>query len=156
MAPVLSPQLVALDVLCCAGLGFWVAAVRSLAPTEQGGARFVADFFAVLFALLLVQAYAAQASNAGALRFTMLAGLAVGAFLFQFSVAPYIVLFVQMMRFVLCEPLRIVVCRVSAPFFARVRCLFACKGRKRKKKEVEKNTQKQLQTHGDLLYNSNV
>jgi hypothetical protein len=90
MAPVLAPGQVGQELLCCLGLGLLVGLVRLVLPTGGANRRgkrtklakysaIAADFLAVGFVCLLVQAYAAGASYAGGVRWYMLAGAALGA-----------------------------------------------------------------------------
>lgn len=156
MLPTLSLRLAAMDMLCCMGLGFLVAALRVLLPLSGGIARFVADFCAVFVALILAQSYAAQSSSAGSLRLFMVVGLALGAFVFVKIIAPILVFFFGVAGCVLAFPLRIISHKLLKPAFLGIkRCIVAQK-EKIKVKKAQKPPKKQLQNQAVLLYNSNV
>ncbi len=156
MVPTLSPSLVAMDILCCMGLGFFVAALRAPLPIGGQVGCFVADFTASVLVLLLAQAYAAQSSNAGVLRFYMVAALALGAFLFYKVIAPYSLFVVGVAQCIFVFPFRILSHKLVTPAFLWIKSWYIAQKSKRNALRAEKTTKKQLQTQALLLYNSNV
>lgn len=181
MPPVLTPGQTAQEVVCCLGLGLLTGLARLALPLgDRGRGRghrrsrrcaAVADFFAVGLACLLVQAYAAGKSNAGGVRWYMLAGAACGA-------AAALQLFGPAAR---CAQTR--VAQTWARFAARVQKSGRRLARgmprrrpqtaqnapnaeksgrmkllrhKKEQKNLAKNDKKILQTQGRMLYNSDV
>lgn len=156
MVPTLSPNLVALDVLCCMGVGFLVAALRVAIPVQGGIMRFCADFCITLFALCLVHAYAAQASNAGVLRLYMLLALAIGGIVFAKVVAPYYLFVSGLARCILFFPLRVVCHTVIGSIAFSVKKWKKEQKYRKTLKKAKKRKEKQLQIPTRMLYNSNV
>lgn len=145
-----------MDILCCMGIGFFAAALWVNLPQSGAVARFVADFCVVCLAFLLAQAYAAQASNAGVLRFYMLCALAVGAFGFVKVLAPYHLFLLGIAQCVVAFPLRILTHKLMKPAFFTVKKAIVGCNKKIKGKNRQKTAAKQLQNNTVLLYNSNV
>ena len=78
MAPVLAPWQAGWEIVCCLYLGALVGALRALAPGKGRGA-FLPDVALVGMLLLFLQSYAAGYSDAGSLRWYMLAACFLGA-----------------------------------------------------------------------------
>lgn len=78
MAPVLAPWQAGREIVCCLYLGALVGALRALAPGRGRGA-FLPDMALVGMLLLFLQSYAAGYSDAGSLRWYMLAAGFLGA-----------------------------------------------------------------------------
>ncbi len=156
MVPTLTPSLVAMDMLCCMGLGFFVAALRVFIPVQGATLRFAADFCAVFFAVILAQSYAAQSSNAGILRFYMLVALALGAFVLVKVLSPYYLFFIGVAQCIFSFPFRIIFHKLVRPAFFGIKNWIIVQKEKIKGTRAQKTAEKQLQNQGVLLYNSNV
>ncbi len=156
MAPLLTPSLIAMDFLCCMGLGFLSAGFRVAVPAQSAISRFIVDFCMVLLALILVQSYAAQSSNAGALRFYMLLALCLGAFAFAKVLAPYQLFITGVVHCIIGFPMRIVSHKLIHPAFYTIKRWYTAQKGKIRQKKMEKSVRKQLQNTTILMYNSNV
>jgi hypothetical protein len=155
MAPVITPWQAGQEMLCCAGLGMLVATLRLFAPTK-GRFAFAADFFAVGFALLLMQGYAARAAYAGGVRWYMAVGAALGAAT------------VEQLLGNIARRVRVLIAKVTR--FPRIFWRFQAEKRRKKrrtpvsaksdtisaKKEKQKDIKKILPNEARLLYNSSV
>jgi hypothetical protein len=177
MPPVLTPGQAAQEVLCCLGLGLAVGLARLALPLGSRGHRrsrrfaALADFLAVGLACLLVQAYAAGKSNAGGVRWYMLAGAACGAGavlrLFGPAARRAQAILVQncarfgalvrksgqrLARFLPRRRAQTAPNASNAEKSGRVHVL----QHKKEQKVLAKNDKKILQTQGKMLYNSHV
>lgn len=149
MAPVLAPWQAGWDLACCLYLGGLVGALRAVAPGRGRGA-FLPDMALVGMLLLFLQSYAAGYSQAGSLRWYMVAGGAAGALAAQSLLGP---LAARVWRVVL-WPWRAAVKR-TRPALRAARAALAAR-RKTKPTRTAKNPKKSLQNTAHLLYNSNV
>jgi hypothetical protein len=179
MPPVLTPGQAAQEVLCCLGLGLAVGLARLALPLDDRGrghrrsrrCAALADFLAVGLACLLVQAYAAGKSNAGGVRWYMLAGAAcgAGAVLQLFGSAARRVQALAAQTWARFGALARKSGQSLARFMPRRRAQTAPnasnaekRGRlhvlqhKKEQKVLAKNNKKILQTKGKMLYNSDV
>lgn len=156
MPPTITSSLVAIDVLCCMGIGFFLAALRFQCLVQARIWQFLADFFVSLLGLVLVQSYVAQASNAGVFRFYMILSLAAGAFAYYKVVAPYQVFILRAVQCVFLFPLRIFCRAVLGTAYFAVKKWILTQKQEIKRKRTEKRVKKQLQKQRVLLYNSSV
>lgn len=138
MPPQNLPLQIAQDLIPCMGLGLLVGLVRICLPYRWRAAAVCADFMCTGVCMLLLQSYAVGYSQAGVFRWYMLASAGVGVWAVE-----------QLLGGV----------QEKAE-----RCIQAALRKRRKKYSrrtkkclpQRKTIEKQLQTNGVLLYNSNM
>lgn len=155
MTAALSLVQTARDTACCAALGCAVGAVRAALPAK-GRAAFVPDMLEVGALLILLQSYTSAYSSAGALRWYMLAGGAVGAFAAQAALTVPLRAVRELLVKIAVSPALLALrwlLRPAQKWF--VRRSERAKAR-REEKISAKMRKKPLKKSGHLLYNSNV
>ncbi|MGN0707033.1 MAG: hypothetical protein ACI4JC_03450 [Faecalibacterium sp.] len=154
MAVVLRPEQIGQELLFCLLLGAVLGAARALFPTRGRGAA-VPDFLLVGLLLILLQSYAAGQSFAGALRWYMLLGGALGAGLACALLRPPVQAAEHVLGWLAAAPAHFLAVHLFCPAAqAHSRRRLQAKER-RKAKRAAKNAKKNLQNQARLLYNSN-
>lgn len=154
MAAVLSPEQIGQELLFCLLLGGALGTLRAFCPTKGRGAL-IPDFCLVGLLLLLLQSYAAGQSNAGALRWYMLLGGAVGAALACGLLHPPLRAVAHGLGWLLALPARFFALHVLRPAQQARQARRERAKERRSAKRAAKNAKKNLQNQPRLLYNSN-
>lgn len=154
MSFVLSPGQVGRELLFCLLLGAACGAVRAWFPTRGRGA-FLPDFLLVGAVLLFLQSYAAGWSEAGALRWYMLAGGAAGALGSTVLLGPPLHAVEHVLFLLLSAPARLLCRWVLHPAGQALRERRSRAKSRRNAKRTAKKAKKNLQNQPRVLYNSN-
>ena len=155
MAPVLAPWQAGREMLCCLYLGARVGARRAVGPRKGRGA-FLPDMARVGMLLLFLQSYAAGYSDAGNLRWYMVASGFLGALAAHGLLAPVTA---QVWRLALWPGLamaRLVGRRALQPAFAALRARREARRAAKAAKTAAEKQKKSLPKEEHLLYNSSV
>lgn len=138
MPPQNLPLQIVQDLIPCMGLGLLVGLVRICLPYRWRATAVCADFICTGLCMLLLQSYAAGYSQAGVFRWYMLACAGLGVWAVE-----------QLLGGVQQKVER----GIHAVLHKRQK---KYSRRTKKRPPHRKTTEKQLQTNGVLLYNSNM
>ena len=155
MAPVLAPWQAGREMACCLYLGALVGALRAVGPRKGRGA-FLPDMALVGMLLLFLQSYAAGYSDAGNLRWYMVAAGFLGALVAHGLLAPVTARFWRLIFWPGWAMARLVGQRALRPALDRLRARRAARRAAKTAKTASETQKKSLPKEEHLLYNSNV